>query len=212
MNEKAIMKYKKGRKLKKVTIMPDFILRLKGKHDASNSEMIAHAFVCKLQDKCQPLENHEALTAERLLHSFREEAGVLIVKIKDLRKRLATLPETVEEVKATDFRANRRTEASRQNIISEIQADLERLTQIHELINDINTALELRVSKIRNQCSYKIDAYSIGVKSVATDFTANVNFNGRAVEKYLEKHQLLDNSISRIVTSIYVEGDDDNEI
>lgn len=212
MNEKAIMNYKKGRKLKKVTILPDFILRIKGKHDTSKGEMIAQAFIRKLQDKCQPLENYEVLTAERLLHSSREEAGILIVKIKDLRKRLATLPEAVEEVKATDFRANRRTEAARQNIIHEIQVNLERLTQIHELITDINTALELRVSKIRNHCSYKINAYLVGVKSVVADFSVDLSFNGKVVEKYLEKHQVLDNAISAIVTSVYLEGDDNNEI
>lgn len=185
MNKKSIQNYKKGKRCKKVTLAPDFILKIKGKLDASKNESSAHVFINGLYDKCSAIEALEVSTAQELLKDYREEGEKLFYKVRDYLLFLHSTP--------------MKTRESKQNAHIEFKASADRLIQIHKIITDVNTALERRITQIRKHCSHKKDAYSQGVKMVMPDFSLITYHCEKPIEDYLLMHKETDDAIAKIV-------------
>ena len=184
MNQKAIQNYKKGKHCKKVTFLPNFILKIKGKLDVSRKESNAHIFINGLYDKCLAIEAYEVSKAEQLLKDYREEGLALFCKVK--RYALYTI------------NSSKKDPTEKQKEHKEFRASMKRLDAIHKIIEGVNTALEQRISDTRTHCSRKIDAYTQGVKLVSPDFYPVTYYYEKSVDEYLSKYKDTDHAITRL--------------
>lgn len=203
MNQKELNRFQKGRGIKKVISLPSFVLRMKGKSDATKGLSIAQTQLKSYIDKCSMLENREVLLAEKILHPYRDEAGVLIVKMDKLREKITSIAEPIPVETSMDYRVNKRNENEKATANLELQSSIVRLTQIFELIIDVHACLEQRIFKMRHHCSNKLQAYTVGVTSVDSNFKFEAAYSYKAIENYKLKHTYLDAAIEQAVTSIY---------
>ena len=188
MNNKAIENYKKNKHCQKVTFLPDFVLKIKGKLDVSKRESTAHVFINGLYDKCVAIESLEVSKAENLLQDYRDEGKQLLYKVGQYTRSL--------------HRISKEGTSVRQNAHKEFKEDVNRLIKIYDIIRDVNTALERRISKTRQNCSHKIGAYTQGIKLVMPDFSLITYHYEKSIEEYLSKHKDTDDAIARIAKSI----------
>ena len=185
MNQKAIENYKKGKQCRKVTHLPNFILKIKGKLDVSRKESIAHTYINGLYDECLVIEAYEVSKAEKLLQDYRKEGLSHFYKVKHYAFYTINL--------------SKKDPTEKQREHKEFRASMERLYAIHKIIEGVNTALEQRILDMRTHCSRKIDAYTRGIKSVSPDFYPVTYYYEKSVDEYLSKHKATDYAIARFV-------------
>lgn len=211
MKNYMLSNFRKGKRIKKVTLFPNFLLKLKGKLDAKKGVTVVESFVNKMKERCKANENNEVLKAEKILFLSRKEGAGLLASIKNNRDILQKIPDERIENSAPDIRANRRNTERSLSASSGINDACEKLTSINEFIIDINTCLQQRIMKTRNLCSAKINTYLSGAFEVGADYKEDLSYDDTAAMRYIEKHSVCDNAIKTAVDSVY-EGGGSNEM
>lgn len=204
MKAKKIYKFKEGKRIKKVTHVPNFVLRFKGKHDSKKPETAANSYCDKLCSRCAALENHECVMAEEILHPSRLEASQILASVNNSKIFLKHMPHARVETSALDIRANSRNRATKSNTEAEVKVKINRLCELNEIIINTNATLEQRIEKTRNICREKINAYMIGLRAGGIpEYDYEINFSNAAMESYSDKHAFGDKAIREQVERLY---------
>lgn len=202
MKNKKTSRYRIGGNVRKVTRLPGFVIRFKGKLDSRKGKTVPDAFTDKLVERCGANENIEALYAEDILNSTRTEGSQLLTKLKRDKESLEDVPDALPENSPYDIRQNRRTNSKRESIVSSINNSITKLSEIEETIININSVLDERITKTRRKALAVINMYISGVRSgKLPDYNPIVEFSDDAKEIYDRKHKTGDERIFEAVTA-----------
>ena len=189
------------KKTKKVTNLPCFILKIKGRLDAKHDDGVCNEYVTRLHKKLSAIESEEVVIAEKILFPYRKEAAVILSNFDDFKKNLEEIPAMIDENSIDSIRENKRNMLKRNSIKQNIKKSIERLTIIYETIININTVLDEQIHKTEKMSEVKIKAYVSGIRYVRNDeYSVPQKLENIAVEIYHDRHEVLDNRICMKVT------------
>ena len=198
-----------NQKVKTVTRIPDFLLRLKGKIDAFCGETVVDANVARYYDRLYAIEHEEAAYTEFKLRKVRMKAANCISAINAGKADIASLPSAVEEKHDSDVRANLRNRNAASRIASSISVSRNEIIEAQELIISGKVILEQRIGTIRDLAEAKIRAYVTGVRSNKKLRGYEIkggSVNNHAMEAYEQGHCELDEAIQCAAYEIIKEG------
>lgn len=188
--------YNRGKKIRKVTLLPNFVLTLQGKLDSKKGITVADAKINKMKNKCSAIENLECLSMENILFPVRTDGYSLMAKHASSIKALNAVPENTTDSSPSGIRLNNKYESKRQQAQFDIESTQKALYRIREELVKGDTVLNERISKTRNKASIKINAYVKGLRSAKLpEYIANNNYSDSACTIYLERHTEGDNAI-----------------
>ncbi len=211
MNKRKISRWKKGKGIKTVTHMPDFILHIKGKLDAKKLSL-PEAHTEKLLKSLAAIENAETLVAENILTATRNSAIKAICAIEEAKTVSSDPISSSEPLTEAEIRVTRQQQARRNAVVANAKAAKEILPSLNEAIVTVHSILDERIEKTRKKAHKKLMAYVSGVrKGGKADFNVMFDANNDAREIYHKHHNYLDNLINRAVYSGFDLSVDDRE-
>lgn len=181
------------------TVMPDWILSIKGKLNARNGDESVNSFIEKLIRKTESYESQLCMLAESETAHERNNATELLTDIAKQKQMIPRIqkPENGNTIKT--IRENRKysetINACRQNV----ENDLISLSKINEKIVSVDADLNEVIIKARKNCESKIAAYCVGVKKISPDYESPVQYKNDALKMYYTKHEALDEEIMMTV-------------
>ena len=188
-------------RIKRITLLPGFILKWKGKLDSRKGEQIPNAYVRKLLSCCAGIENAEVIYTESMLDKDRKNASAAITSIACKKRLLDSVPKEVPEDSPYSIRENNRNRKASMEMMADIDQQYEVLSVIQEHITDIHTVLDERVERTRNMGMCSINKYIEGVRSgKLPEYDPEINFFDNAVFVYLRRHEEGDKQIRDYVT------------
>lgn len=191
----------KPKTMKSVTFLPCWILTMKGKMDSRKSNGVCDEYIHSLLKKLAVMEAEEVVDVEKALFNVRKEAAAILSELSEKKEELSKIPNCINERSAEVIRNNRKNAEHREEVRKSLKKAFEKLTSLNEQIISVNTVLDERITKRRNNASEKIHAYIVGVKSGdLTDYTFHINeVDDQARQIYLIKHEILDKKIRDMV-------------
>ena len=192
---------RKYRKVKSVTWMPIWALKLKGRWDSAHGEGVCDGYINCLNRKRAFLEGDEVIAVENELFHARKEAAVILSGLSEQKLQLLELPEQKAGDSVEVIRENRKN-ADRQGAArAKIKNSIENLTMIDETIIHVESVLDERIHMIRSNMREKVNAYMIGIRcGELKDYTEQASeFDDTSRELYKSKHEELDCKIREIV-------------
>ena len=109
-------------RIKSVTIMPCFLLKLQGRLDSRKGESIAQAHIDKLKDKCSQFESEEYKSAENVLAGTRANASEALEKLRKSRRNEEKVPDKENAKTVYQLREYQRISAEKKRIQAEAEA------------------------------------------------------------------------------------------
>lgn len=192
--------FKKGKKIKSATKLPNFILKIKGKFDSRKGKTVPDAYIDKLKSKCESIENNEAIVAEEILFEDRKNGAVCISNISEVKAKLSSQSDTSSLSGAAAIRENRRKNAEMSGNAAKINNCIQQLNGINEHIINIDTILDERITRLRKKSHEKINVYISGVRSgKLKDYECDFEFSNDAQTIYRKKHEKGDELIRKAV-------------
>lgn len=190
-----------SKKVKSVTYLPGWILRIKGRFDSKKGKGVCDEYIHRLTKKLAAMEADEVIDAENALHAVRKEAAVTITGFSEQKAALAKIPENTGKDTVETIRNNRRNSKRRSDVINELKTSVEKLTNINEQIINVNTVMDERIYKMRNNAAEKIHAYIVGIRCGSLDdYRYDLSeADNYAEEIYRTKHEKLDEKIREII-------------
>lgn len=193
-------------KLRKVTRLPKWILRLMGKLDAKKGIGVVDAHIALWLDRLGAFENDLVKAEEKAVLPVREKAALAVSALERVKADLS-VPAIVsaDKPKPTDPKliravrnAQEKAEGRRNNAESLHKASTEELISCNELIISSNVKTRERIEAMRNTAKASIDAYVKGVRKVFPDYSPQVIFSNDALEIYLSPHSVLDAKVKEV--------------
>ncbi len=192
-------------KLRKVTRLPKWVLRLMGKLDAKQGVSVVDAHIALWLDRLGAFENDLVKAEEKAVLPVREKAALAASALERAKADLSVpaIPSNTDE--PTDPKliravrdAKAKAEGRRNNAESLHKASTEELISCNELIISSNVKTRERIEAMRNTAKASIDAYVKGVRKVFPDFSPQVTFSDYALEIYLSPHSVLDAKVKEV--------------
>jgi hypothetical protein len=106
--KKPKVKYITGKNIKNVTVLPNFILKLKGRIDAHKGEDVALAHIDRYLKKCLSIESGECLVSEEALKNARSEGAANLDIVENTAKEIPDMPGDIEAEHTWEVLENRR--------------------------------------------------------------------------------------------------------
>lgn len=173
--------YQRTKKVKKVTNVPAFILKLFGKLDAKKEKAVCETHLNRYLAKCLSIESDECSSHDSSLKAIRKEAAILVgIMYSDSNSN----PKKPHEI------------YSNQQLSKAQSSALQRLAQIRAEIAIANNTLESRIQEVRQDTSVKVQAYLKGVRRVLPDFEMDITFSNEVIENYYTSRKSVDEAIS----------------
>lgn len=189
----------KARKIRQVTLLPGWFMRLKGRLDAKHGLSVVKAYINRLLKRLASLESREALVVEKQLCLTRDSAAVCIENIGRSKNAIAKAPSDMPATSDIAVRANRRNAARIEANRSAIDSSMRVIISSNETLIDELTNLEERIKTMRAKCGEKVMQYVLGVRKRISDFAYDFTVDDNtAVELYVDQHKELDDEIRRI--------------
>lgn len=113
------------RKVKSVTRMPGFILKLKGRLDSRKGEGVCNEYICQLYKKLAAMEVTEAVASENLLFEARKRAAVILTRFAEQERYLSGMVKLTaihEEIVNTNTILDERINEMRSKAMEKIHA------------------------------------------------------------------------------------------
>ena len=113
------------RKVKSVTWMPGFILKLKGRLDSRRGEGVCNEYICQLYKKLAAMEVNEVVEAENLLFDARRSAAVILTRFAEQKRFLSGVVKLTainEEIINVNTILDERINEMRNKALEKIQA------------------------------------------------------------------------------------------
>lgn len=200
-NKKSLKSLEKNRK---VTRMPNWFLKLKGKYDSSKGSGVCDHFLKKLIKNEALLESSKIIDAENVLFETRKSGALALLTLYETKANILDLPEDVKGETSEAIRFNRRNAAKRIAAQGVMKTAIESLSQINETIISIETVLDERLMWLRNHTSEKTHIYLSGIHSgKLKDYVfSRDSYDDKSRIIYREKHKNLDAKIQSAVYNV----------
>lgn len=197
------------RRIRHVTILPGWFLRLKGKIDAKHGSSVVNAYIGRLLKKLCSLESREALETEKELYPTRQSAAKSLATLAQENVALSDTPDNIPEINDTAVRINQRHSAEADSHRNAIRSSIYTIASANEQIINGMTILEERISTMRAKAKEKILQYISGVRKKLPDFNYDLNIEeNTAIEIYEDNHRELDEAIRKVAYDTLTEEDD----
>ena len=184
------------KRIKRISLMPGFLLKFKGKLDSRKGETIPNAYIHKMLSCCAGIENSEVICAESMLEKERKAAAAAITNITQKKSKLYGIPGEVSEDSPFAVRENNRNKKAKQEILADINHCYEELSIIQEQLIGRQTVLDERVEKTRNLGMRSVNKYIEGVRSgKLPEYDPEITFYDNARFLYLNRHKEGDQKI-----------------
>ena len=196
ISKKAQEKFLKGKKIRKVTLIPNWILKIKGRLDARNGPEVPDAYVEKMYKRLKSFDDLEVRTAENILKAPREAAALNINALSESSQTIASTDIPANDGSANGIRNERSARGTLASAKSTFSNSARSIYSINELIVSINSHLRTRIEQTYLIGLEKCKAYECGVKRVIPDYgIPDFDMNSDAVNKYQEMHKTLDDAV-----------------
>ena len=199
MRETKYLKH--ANKVKSVTAMPCWMLKVKGWIDSYLGESVCDKYVEGLHKKMAYLAGNEDIAAENDLFLLRKEASFLILEFREQQKKMQGIPSEKAGDSTEVVRENRRNHSAFQSARTDMQELVRKMTELDETISHIETVRNIRISKMQSCKEEKITAYTAGVRCGAIkkyEPTVDV-YDDSARHLYREKHEMLEEQMNSIL-------------
>lgn len=195
------MARKRKKRIRSVTHMPCFILKLQGLLDSRKGETVAAARIERMKDRCAAIENLECLEFEDRLFEVRMQASDSLACLSRSKKDAVRDPGEKAPANVHEMRAQSRREARRRGSEANAAEQLRKLYQYREILTRGETDLEERILKTRNKALVKIDAYVKGLRSgKLPGYEPDLTFSDAACSTYRAKHAAMREMIIKIAS------------
>ena len=193
---------KNNNKIKPVTAMPGWMLKVKGWIDSYLGESVCDKYVEGLHKKMACQAGNEDIAAENDLFLLRKEAAFLILEFREQEKRMSAIPSAKAGDSTEVVRENRRNNAAFQTARTDMQELVRKMTELDETISHIETVRNIRISKMQSYKEEKIAAYVAGVRCGALkQYEPAISaYDDSARHVYREKHEALEEQMKFILT------------
>lgn len=190
-----------SKRVKPVTRMPGWILRIKGRGDSRKGKGVCDEYICRQRRRLGVAESREVIRAENRLFSPRKEAAVLLARLSELTKAQADIISYNRDSRAETIRMNRRNAQRRAEASEEIREIVKKLTMINEMLINTDLILDEKINKLRSGLEEKLHAYAAGVRAGKLPDYEYEKGDGddSAREIYRNRHDGLDGKIREIV-------------
>lgn len=196
INKKTQENFLNGKKICKVTGMPNWILKIKGKMDARKGPEVADAYIEKMYKRLKSFDDLEVRTAENILESSREAAALNINMLSESSRTIATTQIPHSDGSPNGVRGARSAKGKVASAISASSNSSRSIYSINELITSVNLHLRTRVDQTYLIGLEKCKAYECGVKCRIPDYSIpEFDMNSEIINKYLETHKKLDDAV-----------------
>lgn len=201
------MKDRRTQKLRTVTRIPKWVIRIIGKLDAKQGVSVVDAHIALWLDRLGAFENDLVKAEEKAVLPVREKAALAVSALERAKADLSVpaIPTNTDKPKPTDPKliravrnAQEKAEGRRNNAESLHKSSTEELISCNELIISSNVKTRERIEAMRNTAKASIDAYVKGVRKVFPDFSPQVTFSDYALEIYLSPHSVLDAKVKEV--------------
>ena len=201
------MKDRRTQKLRTVTRIPKWVIRIIGKLDAKQGVSVVDAHIALWLDRLGAFESDLVKAEEKAVFPIREKAALAISAIERAKADLSVpaLPSNTDKPEPTDpklIRAVRNAKAKaterRDSAESVLKTSSDEIISYNELIISSNVKTRERIEAMRNTAKASIDAYVKGVRKVFPDFSPQVTFSNDALEIYLSPHSVLDAKVKEV--------------
>lgn len=201
MNKKA---YIRGKHIKPITRLPNFIIKAIGKADSRRSPEVAMAHLNRYLSILAKHEKDEALLAEESLAEMRRKGKQCLYAI--MHSGESTEPSAVQ---ATDPAAAKRAYsaalARHNSAMAALTAAREALPSIDAAIVSGNLIFEERLEKTRNKSICKIEVYIKAIRSVKQhSFDPAISPDNTARNKYYEANKVTDDLIHEYAMEVKI--------
>ncbi len=189
-------KFLNGKKIRKVTVIPNWILRIKGRIDARNGPEVPDAYVEKMYKKLKSFDDYEVRTAENILKAPREAAALNINTLSESSQTIATTNIPHNDGSARGVRGERTARGKVASAMATSSNSSRSIYSINELIISVNSHLQTRIDQTYLTGLEKCKAYECGVKRKLPDYSIpDFDMNSDAVNKYQATHKVLDDAV-----------------
>lgn len=190
-----------SKRVKPVTRMPGWILRIKGRRDSRKGKGVCDEYICRQRRRLGVAESREVIRAENRLFSSRKEAAVLLARLSELTKAQADIISYNRDSRAETIRVNRRNAQRRAAASEEIREIVKKLTMINEMLINTDLILDEKINKMRSGLEEKLHAYAAGVRAgKLPDYECVKGAeDDSAREIYRNRHDGLDGKIREVV-------------
>lgn len=190
-------------KTKKVTHMPLWILKLKGRLDSGKGQGVCDEYIFTLLRKEQAIEASEVIKAEKILSGTRKQAAGILATIAEKENSNSKIAISEKKGTVQEIRANRANSAARSANIRAINSAILTLAEIYETIIFVETILEEGIAKLRAETNRICHAYVRGVRAgkLKEYVIPFKDFEDKAIELYKTKHEELYSKIHEIVSN-----------
>lgn len=190
-----------SKRVKPVTRMPGWILRIKGRRDSRKGKGVCDEYICRQRRRLGVAESREVIRAENRLFSPRKEAAVLLARLSELTKAQADIISYNRDSRAETIRVNRRNAQRRAAASEEIREIVKKLTMINEMLINTDLILDEKINKMRSGLEEKLHAYAAGVRAGKLPDYEYVKGaeDDSAREIYRNRHDGLDGKIREVV-------------
>ncbi len=191
----------KDGKHRTVSRTPAWLMKLKGRIDSKKGKGVCDEYLGKLAKKEAALESLEVIDAENKLFTTRKQGAHALTTLRELNISLASIPEDDGNTSTAGIRASRNNAAARSSAKAEMKAALEALSQINEIIVNIETIMDERIARLRSQTSEMGHVYVSGVRAgELQDYSNPIDgYDDVARKIYHDQHDELDPRIRSIV-------------
>lgn len=177
------------------TVIPDFILSIKGKLNARNGDEVVNSFIEKLLRKTESYESQLCALAESETAHERKNAAELLTDMAKQKQIISRVPKVEDGNTIKAIRENRKSSEIINTCRKKVENDLIELSKIYEKIISIDSNLNEFILKARKNCESKIAAYSGGVRKTNPNYNLSLVYENDALEMYYAKHEALDEEI-----------------
>lgn len=207
-------RYIKGCGVKKVTHLPNFVLKILGRMDARKGEEVVDAQIKHYLEKCGKIESKECLLVEELLKDTRSEGATTLEVIKASKEEIADNTDSKKgELTGSDggnhtwqIYNNRKRASSKYREKESVKTAKLKLVELNQEIIYGHGKLRDRVNTLRKNTSASVLVYIKGVRlggiSSFDSFNPDTGFSEEIVDSYIERHKSLDDAISAAVAAI----------
>lgn len=186
----------KGKKIRKVTRMPDWALKLRGRIDGRKGSEVPDAYLEKLYKRLKSFDDSEVRTAENILSDSREQALASLNSLSDSSHTVASTQITPNDGSPKSVRNERAARGKVANAKASSANAAHTLYSVNERIISVNTHLKSRIDETYMVGLKKCKAYVYGVRHKLPDYDgAPFEMESAAADKYFSDHKTLDDAI-----------------
>lgn len=191
------MSYKRGCRIRKITHLPGFVLKILGAFDARDGTTdIAEERIRGYLKRADALVEKEILVSSNRALKPRQAGAKLLILLSEDAENRNCISWRDSPVSPYDIRHNRRSSSAAASFESRIETRKTELSEINEKLLMLSDILDMRIDKTCDKAEAKISAYIRGVRKQIDGFDPELAFSQTAYNEYVAKHEKGDTAIA----------------